>query len=71
MIAHSHSRSERANGGDRIARGAVEHGFQWLHKVGTDAALRELVTVWHSLAPEVREKDHDSGPVFPVGSVSE
>jgi len=34
----------------------VEHGCQWLHYVCTDATLRELVAVWHGLAPEVREE---------------
>ena len=34
----------------------VEGGCQWLHNVCTDAALRELVAVWHGLTPEVKEK---------------
>jgi hypothetical protein len=32
----------------------VENGCQWLHYVCTDAALRELVVIWHRLTPGVR-----------------
>jgi hypothetical protein len=32
----------------------VEEGWQWLHYVCTDAALRELVANWHCLSPSVK-----------------